>query len=144
MLDGILFATIEPKNNVLPILIRHFEERYSKEQPAPSSTKNEMLSPVMMGREQRCFSWRSWKFSGAGRKRNSLSCGKFFGALSPLRSVKTKSFSRAIFQNTFRTYPYPYLLILLHLLYYIYFADVFNLLFIYFYIPFNTKYRSYC
>ena len=31
MKDGTLFSTIEPKNNVLPILLSHFEKRLGKE-----------------------------------------------------------------------------------------------------------------
>lgn len=44
MVDGTLFATIEPKNNVLPILISHFEERYPRERFAIYDKKRNVIA----------------------------------------------------------------------------------------------------
>ena len=44
MVDGTLFATIEPKNHVLPILVSHFEERYPRERFAIYDKKRNIVA----------------------------------------------------------------------------------------------------
>mgnify|MGYP000889501816 CR=1 FL=1 len=44
MKDGTMFSTIEPKNNVLPILISHFKNRMKKEKFAIYDKKRKMIA----------------------------------------------------------------------------------------------------
>lgn len=44
MKDGALFSKIEPKNNVLPILLSHFQKRLGKEKFAVFDKKREMMA----------------------------------------------------------------------------------------------------
>ena len=98
MKDGTLFSTIEPKNNVLPILIYHFKNRMKKEKFAIFDKGRKMIV-YYDTKKVEIFFVKSLEIEWSNEEIEYSELWKTFHKSISIKKEKIKNFNKVIFQN---------------------------------------------